>query len=104
MTHATERPQPQAAREPLDISEKGAPKDGARQTLDRRLFMQVLGFGGAKDLWALAQALEQGGLEGVLYAEAADPRGVALLTFSEDEDFFISKLRPFLGREPFASL
>lgn len=91
-------------KEAPDLRERGGLKDGQPQLLDTRLFMQLLAFGDCKDPWTLAQSLEQAGFSAVLYADLADPKGVALLTFDEDESFFVSKLRPFLIREPFASL
>lgn len=90
--------------ESLDLREKGAAKGGERQACDRRLFMQLLAFGGCTDGGGLARALEQAGVEGVLYADVGDPRGVGLLTWSESPDFFATKLREFLSRPPFAAL
>ena len=87
-----------------DVSEKGAPKNGVAQTLDERLFMQLLAFGGAKDASLLVRALQHAGFESVLYADLNDPQGVALLTFSKDEAHFVETVRPFLLKEPFASL
>ena len=87
-----------------DIREKGAPKGGAPQALDRRLFMQLSAFGGVLELKDLVRTLENSGLEGVLYADLNDPRGVGLLTFSEDEDHFLTAVRDFLNGKPFGSL
>lgn len=91
-------------REKLDLSEKGGPRDGQSQSLDRRLFMQLLAFGGARDAGELAQALESAGIEGVLYKDLNDPYGVALLTWSEQPDFFVNVLRPVLTEDPFGLL
>jgi chlorite dismutase len=88
----------------LDIREKGGVRQGQPQVSDRRLFMQLLAFGGVQDSRALAAGLEASGMEGVLYADVNDPQGVALVTWSDDPDFFISTLRPFLSREPFSGL
>jgi len=46
----------------VDISEKGAVKDGARQTLARRLFMQLRVFGGCGDFSPQIKLLEDSGL------------------------------------------
>ena len=75
---------PRRGPEPPDISEKGGMKDGQPQRSDDRLFMQFLAFGGCTDAPPLAAALARGGLDGVLYEDVNDPRGVALLTFSQD--------------------
>ena len=93
--------------EPIDLREKGGIRAGEPQTSDRRLFMQLLAFGGSTDncnTATLSKALDDSGLEAVLYEDVNDPRGVALLTWSDDPDFFITKLRPFLRQSPFQSL
>ncbi len=90
--------------EPIDIREKGGIRDGAQQTSDRRLFMQLLAFGNADDTANLSEELEDSGMEGVLYEDANDPRGIGLLTWSDEPDFFVDKLRPFLRRSAFHSL
>jgi len=79
-------------------------KDGQPQKLNQRLFMQFLAFGGCRDARALARAMEAGGLAGVVYEDVNDPRGVAVLTFSEDPGFFLDRVRPLLNSEPFTSL
>jgi len=66
--------------------------------------MQLLGFGDAEDTPALIEALEQGRVPGVLYSDVNDSRGVALLTWSDDPDFFVTTLREFLCRPEFAAL
>ena len=68
-------------RDKLDLTEKGGPRNGQPQVLDRRLFMQLLAFGGAHDVSQLAQAIESAGFDGVLYKDLNDPYGVALLTY-----------------------
>lgn len=87
-----------------DIREKGAVKDGARQALDRRLFMQLLAFGGCADTAPLIESLKKSAIASVLYADINDPQGVGLLTMSEDPDFFVTGLRGLLNQEAFASL
>lgn len=91
-------------REKLDIAEKGGVRNGQPQTSDRRLFMQFLAFGDVSRAEPLAASLERAHFPSVLYEDANDVRGVGLLTFSEQPDFFISTLRPFLLAPPFAPL
>ena len=79
-------------------------KDGQPQKLNQRLFMQLLAFGGCTDVRALAVAMADANIGGVVYEDVNDPRGVALLTFSEDPAHFLDRVRPVLNREPFASL
>jgi chlorite dismutase len=87
-----------------DVAEHGRTAAGEQTSLDRRLFMQLQAFGGANDTAALVSALEAAGVEGVLYEDANDPTGVALLTLSETPDAFVSELRTFLQAAPFAEL
>jgi chlorite dismutase len=90
--------------EPPDLSEKGGIKNGQPQRSDSRLFMQLLVFGGCTDSLALASALAGAGVSGALYEDLNDPRGVALLTFSEDPAVFLDRVRPVLNRPPFDQL
>jgi chlorite dismutase len=87
----------------VDIAEKGR-YEGEVISLDRRLFMQLLAFGGVSETNLLIAALNDSGIPGVLYEDINDPAGVALLTFAEEPDFFLETLRPFLHQEPFAAL
>ncbi len=90
--------------DPPDLAEKGGPIEGVPQTSDRRLFMQLQAFGGVTDPAPLAKMLADAGIEGVLYQELSDPRGVALLTYSEDESHFINTVGPLLRSGPFGEL
>jgi chlorite dismutase len=88
----------------LDLREKGGARQGEPQVSASRLFMQLLAFSGVADAHELAAELNESGLEGVLYADVNDPRGVALLTWSANPEHFVSKVRPVLSRRPFSSL
>ena len=90
--------------EDLDIHEKGRGNDGQTISLDRRLFMQFMAFGGCLEPSALIAALEDAGISGALYQDINDPQGVALLTFSETPDFFLTTVRGLLNRSPFSEL
>src|SRR5712692_5037214 len=90
--------------EPPDLSEKGGMKDGRPQTSDERLFMQFLAFGGCGDPRPLADALGRAGVTGALYEDVNDPRGIALLTLSQNPEFFVERVRPLLNAAPFAAL
>jgi chlorite dismutase len=48
--------------------------------------------------------LEEAGISGVLYEDVNDPYGLGLLTFSEDPDDFLTRIRPLLRARPFADL
>jgi hypothetical protein len=90
--------------EPPDISEKGGMKDGQPQRSDERLFMQLLAFGGCGDTAPLADALARAKISGVLYEDVNDPRGIAVLTFSESPSYFLDRVRPLLNEPPFEGL
>jgi chlorite dismutase len=98
-----DRPEAPDAEVP-DVSEHGRTADGGTTTLDRRLFMQLHAFGGARDTGALIAALESEGVVGTLYEDVNDPTGVALLTLSEDPEAFVSRYRSFLQAPPFGDL
>jgi len=92
------------AKKLTDTTEKGAEKDGLRQSLDRRLFMQLLVFSGCGDAAPLIAQLKTANIDGVLYADVNDPLGVGLMTLSEDPSFFTGELRAVLSRGAFAAL
>ena len=86
----------------IDVNEYGGKKEGVRQSANRRLFMQLLVF----DLPAaevedkpreLAAAMRERKIPGVVYADANDPRGAGLLTWSEDPSIFVRGVRPLFS-------
>lgn len=87
-----------------DLSEKGGLKAGKPQRADERLFMQLLAWGDCADARVVADALSRADIDGVVYEEVNDPRGVAVLTLTRDPSFFVDRLRPILVRGPFTSL
>src|SRR2546430_13316937 len=66
--------------------------------------MQLSAFGNCLDAKPLQRALESSRLEAVLYKDVNDPRGVAVVSMSEDPTFFVTGLREVLNAEPFAGL
>jgi chlorite dismutase len=88
----------------LDLREKGGIRAGEPQTSDRRLFMQLLAFAGAHSTEALIAQLHAENIPATLYADINDPRGVALLTWSDNPDFFMHEVRTMLNRDAFAEL
>ncbi len=89
----------------IDTNEYGGKKDGERQVMDQRLFMQLLVFDVQQDTHPdavvehLAQALIKSGQGHVLYADANGPRTLGLLTWSEDPADFVTKVRPVVLAE-----
>ncbi len=96
--------EPRRGPEPPDLSEKGGMKDGQPQRSNDRLFMQFLAFGGCADAAPLAHALERAKISGVLYEDVNDPRGVGVLTFHEDPNYFLDRVRPVLNGPGFSVL
>src|SRR5215470_4950125 len=90
-TDTTERPR--RGPEPPDLSEKGGVKNGQPQRSDERLFMRPL-----------TAALDRSEVSGVLYEDVNDPRGIALLTLSEDPNAFVDRVRPVLNSLAFGGL
>ncbi|MBI5200342.1 MAG: chlorite dismutase family protein [Elusimicrobia bacterium] len=93
-----------AEKEVLDIAEKGGTRQGVRQSMDRRLFMQLSVFTGCKDARPLAAELEKAGLSAVLYADVNDPSGVGVLACDEDPALFAGRLREVLTGPNFDKL
>jgi hypothetical protein len=90
--------------EPPDLSERGGQKDGQPQRSDDRLFMQLLAFGGCADVTAVARHLAGCGLEGAVYEDVNDPRGIAVLTLTRTPDAFVTGVRAALTSGPCAPL
>jgi chlorite dismutase len=86
----------------VDILEHGAHRDGDPQTLDRRLYMQLLVFDVAQKhrenrLRGLATALKTALVSFVLYREVQSPAGIGLLTWRDDPSWFTEKIPSVLA-------
>jgi chlorite dismutase len=94
----------------VDVRERGNDKNGQPIALDRRLFMQVLGFTCSVEqrldsaAVALSDALNASGLPGVVYEDLNHPRGFAMVTLTEDPADFVEKLRPRLAESTCSGL
>lgn len=84
----------------IDIREHGV----RQQISDRRLFMQLHVFTGCLDTKPLVHELEASRQEAVLYRDVNDPRGVGVLTLTEDPVRLVQGLRELLNAEPFTGL
>jgi chlorite dismutase len=92
------------AREPglptIDVNEYGGKREGARQVMDRRLFMQLLVFetdGRAEhEAKELTARLQHAHVPSVVYADTMDARSIGLLTWSEQPSHFVQHVRPNL--------
>ena len=88
----------------IDISEKGRSPDGRVISSDRRLFMQLLAFGGCTDSEDVKGVLASNKIDAVLYEDLNDPQGIALLTMSDDPTDFILYRKSLLNKPPFSQL
>lgn len=88
---------------PLELSEKGR-RQGQEISLDRRLFMKFTAFTGCPDANAAIAALEEAQIQGVLYLDANDPRGIGVMAASEDPEHFVTQLRAVFNGAAFAGL
>jgi chlorite dismutase len=100
----TARPAGRARIEPPDISEKGGVRNGRPQRSDERLFLQLLAFGDCQDPRAVMDHLAGAAEAVVVYEDLNDPRGIAVLTVSQDPNMFIERVRPRLSAGPMAGL
>ena len=66
--------------------------------------MQLLAFGGCKDAVAVGRHIEHSGVEGVVYEDVNDPRGIAILTLTRTPEAFVEWVRPALNTGPCAAL
>jgi len=89
----------------VDVNEYGGKKEGVKQSMNRRLFMQLLvfrtpagsdpkpdGVGGE-----LVGMLRERKIPGVVYADANDPRSLGLLSWGEDPARFVREVRPLFA-------
>ena len=83
---------------PPDLSEKGGLKDGEPQRSDRRLYMQLLGFGQCPDAVEVADALAELPMRTVVYEELNDVNGIGILAVAEDPNAFLDIFAPTVKR------
>jgi hypothetical protein len=94
----------------IDVSERAGHHTGNPQSMQRRLFMQLLVYrvdsGSNPDevLSILGRDFEAAKCPGVLYRDANDPRSIGVLTFSEDPAHFVTTVRTLLLKRDFACL
>lgn len=89
----------------IDVNEYGGKKDGVRQAMNRRLFMQLLVFrvpAPAAVASALEATLRSRNIAAVVYADANEPKSLALLSWSEDPAHFVRVIRPLFSEAPLA--
>jgi hypothetical protein len=92
----------------IDVVEYGGKRDGVRQAIDRRLFMQLVAFdsppGRTADDFAkrVAEQCRARRIPAVIYADAMGPQGVGILTWSDDPAHFVREVRPLFADDALA--
>jgi hypothetical protein len=90
----------------IEVRELGGKKDGERQALDRRLFMQLMvfdvradaAFAATRD--QLLHELARAKVPHVVYEDANATRGLGVLTWSDDPAMFVAQVHPALRELP----
>jgi len=80
----------------IDTSEHGGKKDGERQHMNRRLFMQLV----VLDDAPTADVARAANFPCVVYADASDPRASGILAWGEDPARFTGDLRSLVEKHP----
>jgi hypothetical protein len=94
----------------IDVVEYGGKREGVRQAIDRRLFMQLVVFDSPPGRSAdetgkrLADLCSRDRVPAVVYADTMSPRGLGLLTWSDDPAHFVSAVRPLFAEEALAQV
>ena len=94
----------------IDVNEYGGKKDGERQAMNRRLFMQLLVFDCPSSVdpeeavSALIAAVDEAQIPAVVYEDANAPLGLGLLTWSEDPRHFVEAVRPIFRAKELRAL
>jgi len=88
--------------EEVNIFEKGAPRDGKPQLLNKRLYFQLQVFSGAGDWNLIREALLEKKWEGVIYKDITSPDRIGVLLFDESPEKFTGGFRDFYRSEVFS--
>ncbi len=86
----------------IDVDERAGDHTGNPRSLSTRLFMQLLVYRVDEAqhpdaaLERLGAAMSGAGVAGVLYRDANDPRGLGVLTWSEQPEHFVTTVRGLL--------
>ena len=94
----------------IDVNEYGGKKGDERQTLNRRLFMQLLVFDVpvGSDLVQARRELEEGlrkaNTKAVIYADVNAVRGIGVLTWNEDPAHFVDRVARVFERGELATI
>ena len=86
----------------IDVDERAGHHTGNPRSIKTRLFMQLLVYrvdeahNPDRVIEQASAAFEGGGIAGVLYRDANDPRSIGVLTWSENPEHFVTRVRSVL--------
>jgi len=89
------RPAPPEVDGGIDLSEKGRGEAGKPVSLNRRLFMQFMGFRNG-NIEELAGLFENASAQAVIYQDIHDASGFGVLAFCEDPGYIVDEIQPLL--------
>ena len=90
--------------EEILVADKGKSKSGETLYSTRRLYVQLLAYSDCLETAGVAAVLKEASVPSVLYEDLNDPRGIAVLSFHENADYFLDVVRPLMGTGPFREL
>ena len=100
-----ERPKGAGALEPPDLSEKGGLQERRAAAIRRPALHAAAGVRRLPRHPRPSPATSAAAsVDGVLYEDLNDPRGIAVLALAEDPDHFVDVVRPLLTQGPFEAL
>ena len=103
MSKSDEAPKPGSGLPVVDVSERAGHHTGNPQVLNTRLYMQLLVYtcpgemGPNAAISRIGTSLAAASSSGVIYADVHDPRGIGVLTWSEDPTHFVTRVRSALS-------
>jgi hypothetical protein len=103
MSDSDEAPKPASGLPTVDVSERAGQRTGNPQVLNTRLYMQLLVYtcqgelGPTAAISRMSASLASAPSPAVIYADVHDPRGIGVLTWSEDPAHFVTRVRPALS-------
>ena len=87
-----------------EVREMGKGPGGEDIYADKRLFFQLQAYSNCTDIQPIIDALAEANVQAALYENVNDPHGIAIMSYSEDPEYFVSDLRTILNKEPFTNL
>jgi len=102
MSDSADAPKSESGLPIVDVSERAGQRTGNPQVLHTRLYMQLLVYtcqgelGPTAAISRMSASLAAAPSEAVIYCDVHDPRGIAVLTWSEDPAHFVTRVRTAL--------